>query len=734
VNKLTTKNIYSQIVKEIEKRVSYNTKSSYNNQTSRTGTLGFSNASNATTAEIISGVQNLLEETLPSTIINGLEVVETSPISSSVNISSGKGAVGGVLYELTENLTLQIPFDNTCSVFYIVLYRDMVMVEKTYDAKKLTMAKIIVPQPGTTSLIQDNKDSSWNAYIVNFKEYKLYGYNNRFEEDTIELLRDNISPILADNLIGNIRLSENLKIINTQGTLELDSSELRLLSTNDTTLAKFNRNGTFFYDDNGIEIARFTTDDAKIGNILVTKNSIGSGNFVSESRGFRIEDGGYAEFENVRIRGIISSSVFEYDQISAVGGKVYIGNASVLALDVSASDTTITVEEAVFSLNEVLTIKSGINQEWMLVTNVSNAPTYTVTRDISNSYTTNPTWTEGTAIVSSGTTNNGFISLDAVSNYAPFIDINLRNSTTYNDWTTKVRLGNLAGITDDLYGTLSGYGLYSDNVYLRGKLYAPDIKTAITGRRIELSDEGLFLYDDSSTRKFSVFLESVSGSADTGDVIIGDMGSENYIKWDESIHSLIVRGDILADSVSLGDRNYVTTIVFSNVDYNTVEWTSGNIEFSDGTTKTIVAGNTGDVGNITYIYYDDAVSQTVLQTSTTYSDSVGSGKVLLAMCDPGESSSVAPIISIGRGFGTTIDASGIVTGYINSARIQADSISADKLNVTQLDAIAINTGSLTIDEAINVGSGGKVVLDGSNKIIKVYDDSGNLRVELGLLS
>ena len=35
---------------------------------------------------------------------------------------------------------------------------------------------------------------------------------------------------------------------------------------------------------------------------------------------------------------------------------------------------------------------------------------------------------------------------------------------------------------------------------------------------------------------------------------------------------------------------------------------------------------------------------------------------------------------------------------------------------------------------VNVGSSGRVYIDGVNEVIKVYDESSNLRVELGKLS
>lgn len=830
-NSITYKSLYEQVLQEIEKRTSYNTKSSYNNssQLDRTLVSSFDTSrTDVTVAELVNALKDTLEEAIPQYISEGLVVTATSPISSNVNVSAGKGSIGGSLYTLDDDLALNIPLDDTSEVFYITLYKDNIRVERTYDYRKLTIAKIVVPKPGVTSLIQDDKDEGWNAYIVNFTEYKLYGRNDKFEEDTIELLRDNISPVLADNLIGNIRLSEDLKIINTQGTLELDSSELRLLSTDDVTMAKFNRNGTFFYDSNGIEIARFTTSDARIGNILVTKSNIGSANFQSEVRGFRIEDSGYAEFGDVRVRGRISSSVFEYDKISAVGGKLHISNSSVLAEDVSSSDTTITVEDSVFTMSEIVVIKSGSDQEYMEITNTTNAPTYSVSRYLNGaSGETNPSWNKGTAIVSTGKTNTGYISLDAASNYSPFIDIVLRNSSTYDDITTKARLGNLSGITDDLYGILSGYGLYSDNVYLRGKLYAPDIKTAITGSRVELSTTSFKAYDDSNIAIFQVLMDTEIGIGDIGDIIIGDPDGD-YLIWDNSEGTLTFNGSGGGGTTNLSDRNFVSNIVFTATDYNTASWSSGSIIFSDGTTLNILSGDTGNISETTYIYYDNDVSTTVLQTTTTYSNAIGENKLLLATIEEAESNQNQVVINLNRLRGTTISGNSITTGTITASRIAAgtitgdkiaaNTISANKLSVDELSAITADLGSITAgtitggliqtaisgrrivlepdglfmydedgirkfavfnesisssedegdviigniggdnymkwDESlsaltvkgtinatsgnftgtVNVGTAGRVYIDGANEVIKVYDASSNLRVKLGKLS
>jgi len=580
--RVTYKDLYTLIAEEIKKRIQFDTTSKYSDHLKRDSIkpLGMSGPyiSDITTADVITAVYDILQDTLPARIISGLNVTATDPISNKINISSGKGTVGGKVYELTNDVTIEVPFDDTTEVFYVNLYLDRVLIDKNQSSSKLTIAKIIVPKPGVTSLVQDDKDESWNAYIVNYHEYKLYGdAYGKFEENTVELLRDNISPILADNLIGNIRLSEDLKIINTAGSLEMDSEEIRLKDANGTIIAKFNKKGTYFYNSNGIEIAKFAADEARVGNILITKNSIESSNYTAGESGFKINDAGFAEFENVLIRGSLRSSAFEYDTVSAVGGKLIVSKATVLEQDMSSSDSaTLTVKDAVFSLNEVIIIKDGLQEEYLLITDTTNAPTYSVLRDLKGDFSSNdnPAWSKGVAVVSLGVggsgSQSGFIVLDSVSSDSPFIDINYRNSTTYNDYTTKVRLGNLAGITDsDFGGSLSGFGLYATNVYLKGQLFAPTIKTALSGARIELDTQKLVAYDDSGNEVFKILLTDFSGVGTAGDVIIGDVSANNYVKWDQSTGQLIVRGTLNASDITTGklsaDRITSGTINAANI-------------------------------------------------------------------------------------------------------------------------------------------------------------------------
>ncbi len=555
----TYKDAFQLVSEEIEKRIEYRNTKTFRNQLDRSTLFPFvPNAlSDIRAADLVTAVQVVLQEALPGFISSGLQVEATSPASQSIIVRAGKGSKGGQVYELLEDVTVPTPTDITTQVLIVSLFRDRIIFEKNPSLTGLQLAKIIIPQPGSNYEIYDKKDDRadvYDAYIVGFQEVKLYADRfGKLEEDSIAFLRDNIGPVLADNIIGNIRLSEDLKITNTQGTLALDSNSLKLYNNSGNVLAKFNQNGTFYYNSSGVEIARFANDSAKIGNILITKNTIQSGDYVSENKGFQIKDDGFAEFENVRIRGRLSSSVFEYDKISAVSGKLFVGNSSVISVDMTSADnSTLSVDDAVFGVGDILRIKDGINEEYMQVNSVSGT-TYTVTRDLAAQYSanSNPTWSTGTAIVSTGNPNSGqtpgFIMLDAVSQYSPFIDIALRNSSTYNDWTVKARLGNLAGITDSLYGTLSGFGLYSDNVYLRGKLYAPDIKTAVSGARIELNTCCLAGYDDSNR----IFNFELCG-ASVGDFCLGNFSGNCGILYDASAGALCVRGLLNADDLVAG--------------------------------------------------------------------------------------------------------------------------------------------------------------------------------------
>jgi len=282
------------------------------------------------------------------------------------------------------------------------------------------------------------------------------------------------------------------------------------------------------------EIGGWTINSTSLsssGIIIDSTGSISSVPFVSGplGTGWSINGDGTAEFQNVTVRGTIRTSVFEKDTISAVNGMVLVSKADVLDTDMTALDSsTLTITgESSFVANEVIRIKDGTDDEWMLVTSVASAPTYVVTRDLAGSYSSNnnPVWTKGTAVVSMGVgsgTKTGFILLDSSSANSPYIDIYGRNSTTYTDYTLHGRYGWLKGITDSNVG-LSGtdvWGLYSDSVYLTGTINATSGKFGTSTNYWSVGATGLTAVSP-STDVFLNYGKTDFGQDSTNGFILG---------------------------------------------------------------------------------------------------------------------------------------------------------------------------------------------------------------------
>ena len=329
---VTYKNLYTLVTEEIDKRRQFDTNSRFGKeQMSRVSVQPFSMSTGAAadinTQELIASVQEILDEALPKRIVSGLSVLATDPPTDQITVTAGVGSTGGTIYRVLEDVTFPVDFDGVTTVFYIHLKNNALMVSASDFSDRLTIAKIIVPDPSLESIIiNDRDDNSGNAYIMQFKEQKMYVNDfGVFEEETLDVFRDNIGPILAENLIGNIRLSENLKVTNETGTLEVDSNSINIYDDDGDLLSTFNRNGTFFYNENNIEVAKFTRDGSRIGNIRILPSSIQSANFSSGWQGFKISDSGNAEFNDILVRGTIFATAGSIGGFTLLSNKMYGG-------------------------------------------------------------------------------------------------------------------------------------------------------------------------------------------------------------------------------------------------------------------------------------------------------------------------------------------------------------------------------------------------------------------------
>ena len=170
--------------------------------------------------------------------------------------------------------------------------------------------------------------------------------------------------------------------------------------------------------------------------------------------------------------------------------------------DVGKADTTMSVENVTgFVPDEILFIQkvsgSGFSKEYIQVISSSNdfnsdtnfqgklmvsrsfgsSATYNASLhsgSLSTTADTGSTYTPGQVIVSTGKLNTGYIKLNANPNdiTTPYIDIVERTGSGVFDVDLKARLGDLSGLSSGLVGSSPGFGLFSENVFLTGKITA----------------------------------------------------------------------------------------------------------------------------------------------------------------------------------------------------------------------------------------------------------------------
>ena len=255
------------------------------------------------------------------------------------------------------------------------------------------------------------------------------------------------------------------------------------------------------------------------GDQMVIRNdgTIESAGFVSNvpGSGFRLSaaDGGFLEVENARIRGTLSTAVFEKETVNAVGGQLYVANATTLTgsgqLDNDeaesgihrSTDETMSVANVTgFAVGEILSAKkidnTGFNTEYILVNSSSRHDSDSdsdysgniyVTRghglgvpgdsgSLGNSPGVAQSYSGSQVIVSTGKEGTGFIRLNANPNdqATPYIQIVERTGSGIYDLELKAQLGDLSGISSaKLFGEADpGFGLFSENVFLTGGIVA----------------------------------------------------------------------------------------------------------------------------------------------------------------------------------------------------------------------------------------------------------------------
>ena len=263
-------------------------------------------------------------------------------------------------------------------------------------------------------------------------------------------------------------------------------------------------------------ISSTSSEYADIDNLVVqeettyTGGEIGSPNFSSgfAGSGWKFDLGGTAENEfdltvdNMYVRGTLNVYELLIQQIRATNGAVFVTSAAKVAsttnLSDGDSDGDIVFEDpsgnklCPFAANDLIMMQrivpgslaagtssaGSINVIKKLVYQVNSVSGSTATVTSASGFTNTTYPSKGDDFVRIGNTSDadrrGIIYLTSDDANAPYIDIK-DGCNTYAAWnatsTTKARLGKLSGITHNS-ASLSGYGLYSQNVYLTGDITA----------------------------------------------------------------------------------------------------------------------------------------------------------------------------------------------------------------------------------------------------------------------
>ncbi|MCK5602728.1 hypothetical protein KAR91_12685, partial [Candidatus Pacearchaeota archaeon] len=155
------------------------------------------------------------------------------------------------------------------------------------------------------------------------------------------------------------------------------------------------------------------------------------------------------EVGNIAVRGIIRTAVFQKDVVSVVGGNLMVRPGDILASDMTAADaSTLTIEgNESFAVDDILRIKDGLDDEWLLVTNIGSAPTYTVTRDQAGVYdpNDNPVWKKGATVVNYGASGDGGVYMTASESNAPYMSVFTHDGSPWggegSGFDTRLRVG-----------------------------------------------------------------------------------------------------------------------------------------------------------------------------------------------------------------------------------------------------------------------------------------------------
>jgi len=483
---------------------------------------------------------------------------------------------------------------------------------------------------------------------------------------------------------------------------------------------------------------------------------------------------GNAEFNNVDIRGALKASVFEYSQMFVTGGTLIVAKgAGKLYADCTSVDApntfNVDIEDPdglshsaagdLWAIGDIIRLKDAlVGDLWAKVTNKVDMTTYwrLVVEKQSPGAGTNYTFRRGMAVVNYGQSGQGFLMMTADQSNAPFYSVRTHAGAPWQEQTELIRIGNLAGTG------LSGYGILIGDIASGQYLsYSPGSGLVVSGR-----GRNSLVNNFSVTGSTAGWYEGWSGGSPCNRPIVQEVYKDGVL-----VKTLKVETDgnvqIISDFIEIDPTcTYeVRLSIYSNHPDDT-GWRYFGIFAYDGNKTRIAVTpfivSTRSWGSPTsnpYFWYGDVYGGQwrdmvgyVLGCNTT-ADEVPQGRNVDRhfRLPPNAKYITVRFLNYYNG-GVTVrnDFYSPQVIPVGTTRIHGDlivdgTIRAEKLNVDTLEAITVNTGSLTISGVLSIGTAGgiyqgtgtfgspvdglKIYNDGGQGTIATYKD-GQLRVTL----
>lgn len=302
--------------------------------------------------------------------------------------------------------------------------------------------------------------------------------------------------------------------------------------------------------------------------------------FQSGLRGFSIDNVGNAEFENLNVRGTFNVNTINYNKISATNGEIWVTDAAqIISIDDDIKQVEVT--ENVFQTGDILLCQvfSGDNikrcqiQIVSAITSSTSSALYSY-NNIENSDRLKVSDTLVRLNNQTDADRQQYIKLSPYSGSK--IDI------IDND-DVSVRLGSLSGITDEVFGTLSGYGLFAKDAYLRGDFatstcrFNSDGSGNICNNMMNWDAAGNFNFNA------SISADKISGGTISSDLIeVNEVLNEPHWALKKDGSGYLSNSAITWDTTGNLTLKLGTKKEFKTIDINNYESTSFILDLNNG--------------------------------------------------------------------------------------------------------------------------------------------------------